>query len=857
MSPDSYRDCDAQPALSEAEVFRVLFAIRLFASHTYIHLHVSKSAHPHILLPIFVPHSTALIRAFLFTLCLLAFITARSQNSPGIITGNLVDSTSKALNGATVELVSFNDSLNKKTTLTDKNGNFSFNNISFGYYQLRFSFVGFQPLTSDSIYFRQERFDFNLSDIILKLKTSSPNLQEVIVYAERPLIQSKEGNITFNAGESALSAGSNASELLQNVPLVTKDPTGKILVRGKEPKILIDDKPVELNLQQLQDLLESMPGSSIEKIEVLTNPPPQYANEQGGVINIVTKRGRVGVSRRLSVSAGTRGEASLNGSFTYRKKGLAININGGSGYNHFEGNGYSKRQNIYADSTNYFNTKSNYINKGWRPNFRANIDYDISKTQSLNFLLSYNQNDFRNKSGTEYTNINRFNEIYKLSERIISSEGDNYSPNLNLTYSLKGKGGSSFKIISGFNFSSNQSDRDFYQQFFNPDHSANGIDSTQQQLNNTKTTGYNIRVNYDLPLANKKTFLSVGSFYNRSNNRVIVDASYLKKPDEVMVKMDLLSNHFNFHQTISNLRASIKQVLAENFSVTGGLSAEATTIWFELFKENRNVKNNYWTLMPFGNINKSWKDKVNLTFSYRRTIRRPGIIELNPTIDFSDPYNIRFGNSELEASTAHNFDLVLGKTKSLHYANLAFGYNIVEDIFSRVRTLLPDGKTQITWENISGRKEYEISTWNGYSISKKIKFNLSASYTYNTYSEFDHTIRHFRNGSSFTSNLNSTFIPKDIWNITGSFTLNRFANPQGYAKWNTGMNLGIQRKFFEKRLMITLNIIDPFVQQQNRSFTFGPNFNLESFSTTQTRNFRLSVSYNFTRNKKPGIKNKK
>jgi outer membrane receptor for ferrienterochelin and colicin len=47
---------------------------------------------------------------------------------------------------------------------------------------------------------------------------------------------------------------------------------------------------VELNLQQLQDLLESMPGSSIEKIEVMTNPPPQYANEQGGVINIVTKK---------------------------------------------------------------------------------------------------------------------------------------------------------------------------------------------------------------------------------------------------------------------------------------------------------------------------------------------------------------------------------------------------------------------------------------------------------------------------------------------------------------------------------------------------------------------------------------
>ena len=36
-----------------------------------------------------------------------------------------------------------------------------------------------------------------------------------------------------------------------------------------------------------------MPGSMIEKIEVMTTPPPNYANERGGVINIVTRKGKV------------------------------------------------------------------------------------------------------------------------------------------------------------------------------------------------------------------------------------------------------------------------------------------------------------------------------------------------------------------------------------------------------------------------------------------------------------------------------------------------------------------------------------------------------------------------------------
>ncbi|HWR33100.1 MAG TPA: TonB-dependent receptor, partial [Chitinophagaceae bacterium] len=638
---------------------------------------------------------------------------------------------------------------------------------------------------------------------------------------------------------------------LNNVPLVTKDPTGKVLVRGKEPKILIDDKPVELNIQQLQDLLESLPGSSIEKIEVMTNPPPQYANEQGGIINIVTKKGKVGKTGRINVSGGTRGEAGISGNFNYRKQGLAISINAGAGYNRFEGSGNSTRTNMYTDSSSILKTRNNYLNKNIRPHFRFNIDYDLSKFQSLNFSLHYNQNDFSNHSVTEYNNINRFGVLYRLSERTIQSDGESYSPNANLTYTVKGKtAGQSLKIITGANFSNNKNDRNFYQQYLNDDHTPNGIDSTQHQLTDNKSNGFNIRVNYDHPFSNKKTFLSTGVFFTRSNSHITTDASYLKKPDMVFESSDLLSNDFRFHQAVLNFRVSVKQILEKKFSISAGMSAERTQVDFELIKENKEVQNNYWTWLPFGNINKIWENDLNLTFAYRRTIRRPGINEQNPSIDFSDPYNTRFGNPNLKASTAHNFDLVFGKTKPKYFMNIGTGYNIVEDIFSQVRTLVPGEKTEITWENISGRKEYEISTWNGYTLTKKIKLSLSASYTYNEYSEFDRTVNRYRNGGSFTSNINTTYIPRDVWNITGSFTLNRFANPQGFARWNLSMNLGVQRKFFDKRLIVTFNMIDPFVQQNIRNLTYGTKFFFESYNTTQTRNFRLSAGYNFTKTAK-------
>ena len=754
-------------------------------------------------------------------------------------------SSQKAIPGASVQLVLINTA-QKFTKQTDKNGMFSFTDLAFGYYSLAISSVGYTSLRIDSINVRTERSDFNLADI--RLSTKSKELETVIIYAEKPLIESKDGNITFNVSESAVAAGSNASELLNNVPLVSKDPNGKILVRGKEPKILIDDKPVELNLQQLQDLLESLPSSSIEKIEVMTNPPPQYANEQGGILNIVTRKGKVGMGGRLSLSVGTRGEGSTNGNFNYRKNKFAINVNAGAGFNRFNGFGNSERKNIYADSSNYFLTHNDFLNKSIRPNLRVNIDYDISRYQLLNFVATYNQNDFNNRNTTEYTNLNRFDDIYKLSERTIRSEGDNYNPALNFTYTRKGKkAGELFRIITGTNFSLNNSDRVFYQQFFNPDHSPNGADSTQEQITDSKNSGYNIRVSYDKPLVEKKTFLSVGAAYNRSNSHITVNATYLKKPEKVFVPMDLLSNHFKFHQDVSNLRASLKQVLGENFSITAGMTVEQTTINFDLLKEGKEVGNNYWNFMPFANINKNWRDKLNLTLSYRRTIRRPGINELNPTIDFSDPYNIRFGNYQLNPSLAHNFDLVVGRTKQKYFINLGFGYNKVEDIFSQIRTLLSDGKTQVTWENISHRKEYEVSTWNGFTINKKIKVNLSASYTYNKYSDYDKTFRKYRDGGSITTTLNGNYSIKDIWNFTGNFTSNRFANPQGSVNWNLSMNVGVQKKLFNKKLTVTLNFIDPFRNQITNSYTYGTNFEVHSSSTTQTKNYRVTLAYNFTK----------
>lgn len=779
-----------------------------------------------------------------FLLLSIPVSAQRNEQGTGLVIGTILDAdNSKAIPDAAVTIILLTDSTISHTMLSQANGEFILDKLRFGYYRLRVSATGYAALTIDSIHIRSERFDFDLNDI--RLNKNTKLLNEITVYAEKPLIENKDGKIIFNTGESALSSGASTSELLKQTPLVNVDNDGKILLRGKEVKVLIDDKPVELDSKQLQDLMESMPGSMIERIEVMTTPPPQYANERGGVINIVTKKGKVGFNGRININYGTRGEAGINGNISYRKNKLAINFSAGIGQSGFRGSSYSNRQNFYADSSNYFNTTGRSNSNNLRPNLRLNIDYEINKQQSIHASVQYNSSSSLNENNTGFSNANRFNQVYKLSNRFTQTENTSQSPVFNFTYTIKGKDPKTvFKFISSFNFYEGNNERDFYQQFLNPDNTTPISDSAQEQNTFSKNSSMNLRVNYDRPLS-KRISIHTGASYNRIRNHNELNTAFMKIPDNVFEKNELLSNDFMFYQSITGSGISARYDFMTGFYVNSGLQAEYTETYFNIKNNPNRYLNNYWSLLPFANLVKKWKNDISITLSYKRTIQRPRLNELNPSIDYGDPYNTRSGNPYVQPYYADNVDVIFGKWNKKYNINVSAGYNALQDIYSSIRTLQPDGTTFTTWQNISGRKEYEASAWGGYTLSKKAKANLSIGYTYNVYSAYDRTVRKFRNGGSLFSTLNGSYQFTDLLNANAAFTFNRFANPQGSVRNTLSMNIGIQKKFFAKKITVTVNIIDPFRQQQNLNYTYGGNFYLESFSTTNTQNYRLAIGYTF------------
>src|SRR5688572_28012050 len=218
----------------------------------------------------------------------------------------------------------------------------------------------------------------------------------------------------------------------------------------------------------------------------------------------------------------------------------------------------------------------------------------MNKKHSMNVVLHHNGNASLNNSFNEYQNANQQQLLYRLSQRKVNGQGENINATGNITYTARtNKPGEVLRIIVGSNFSENDNQRFFYQQFLNTDRTPNGKDSTQQQLNVNNSGNGNLRVQYDLPLKGNKSFLSFGTFQQLSVSNIKVDALYIRKLDGASIPQTALSNHFQYRQYQSNYRASIKQLLRADLSITAGLAAEATNFQFNLYKTDSTAQNVY------------------------------------------------------------------------------------------------------------------------------------------------------------------------------------------------------------------------------------------------------------------------
>ena len=420
----------------------------------------------------------------------------------GKITGKVKDATThETIAYATVSLINLTTKAAIKATQTDSTGNFVLDNLPEGTFIQRISFVGYETFTKDGIVINKPGDILNLGDALLK-PAATRALNEVTVTAKKSTLQNKDGKKVFSVDQSLVSLGGTATDLLQNVPTLQIDINGNVSLRGSTGvKVLIDGKPSPIAGGDVIQILQSIPASAIESVEVIPNPSAKYDADGEGIINIVLKKNsKPGLNGSAPLAGGTRDNYNGSGSLSYQTNKINIygnySLRNGDRYS----NGYQYITFLKPTGATIFSNElfpSTTRNK--IQNLKTGIEYSITPKSILSISGSLNlQNTHRNELlNIEDLDINGAPTLLEKQHNTTNNNGKSYELDFDYSQHFKKP-----KEELTFNFSYSHSNFNNFQVYQTNSFNGQSTLATSNPLKNdilNNGTNYNIQADYVLP----------------------------------------------------------------------------------------------------------------------------------------------------------------------------------------------------------------------------------------------------------------------------------------------------------------------------------------------------------------------
>ncbi|WP_316737756.1 TonB-dependent receptor domain-containing protein [Pedobacter aquatilis] len=796
------------------------------------------------------------IKITLFLLCISFSLFAQTGGKAKII-GVLKDAkTQEPIAFATAVLVNKATNTNAKLAQTDIDGKFTMPDLANGTYTFRVSFVGYQSMVRDNIAITDATGTLNFGDIKMNAAAGTV-LKDVTVTAQKAAMQMGIDKKVFSVDQSLVSEGGSATDLLANVPSVQTDLDGNVSLRGSSGvRVLIDGKPSLIAGGNVAQILASIPASSIESVELITNPSSKYdAEGQAGIINIVLKKNtKLGFNGSVAVSAGNRDNYNGNTNLSFQNSKINLYGNYSYRYGNRLGGGY---QNIdYKQSTTstaFANqtTTSNSLDKGH--NVKAGLDYYLAPKSVVSLSGGFNARD---NDRNEFVNISQLGRSLNpvlLSNRLNNNAGNGNSYDLNLDYSQKFKKPKEELTFNfGYSAGTNNNDQDYSTTFTNMNGNAVNINPSLQRIFNTgENTNYNIQADYTLPVGKAgKVEAGYRSQIRLGDNNQYAD-SILTNTD-IYVRNNKLINDFNSKDQVHALYLNYQNQI-KDFGYQLGLRAEDARLDTYLQGYNGNTLTNssgnihYKRLYPSVFLSQKLKNEQQVQVSYTRRVNRPRPWDTNPFLDVSDPLNYRAGNPNLFPEDVHSFELGYNKYwKKVTFTGSLY-FRQTNDVIQRVRSV-PDASGIITTtpQNLSRQLNSGLELIGRFDLIKALNFTSNV----NLYQQkIDGDARYgIQDRSGFSWNANLTANISAIKNL--SFQLRgdyRAPEVMAQGKRNAmyGIDGGAKYDFPNKKASLSLNIRDVF-NTRRWSMTTDDNFTFIDFQRRMQGTMgNLTFSYRF------------
>ena len=672
-------------------------------------------------------------------------------------------------------------------------------------------------------------------------------LKAAAVTVRRDLVTADADKLTYNVQADPKAEGSNLIDILRTVPMLSVNGDEEVLLNGSNDyKVLVNGRSTGMLARNFNQLIKTIPASSIKEIQVITNPPVKYDAEGiGGIINIVmARRLKSGYSGSLGTNVSTIGSVSGNGylnaqlgKFTFSANASGMYFPNPTVHGVTEIENYTSETNHYQklefDSDNIYHIGSLSLEASYEPdslnlitlsgwsNFqKIQSNYDITET-------FWNTDYIKTIEMLEPTaRTNRYNTF--SGELAYQKTFHDDGGILTLSYSIDGNPNSMDNHIivnPVLNYP------EYHRHSFNTEH-------TIQQIG---------QIDYFATLLKKHQIEAGGKYTLRSHvadsqdelwdyakNEWFIDNSNVNDLD---YKQHIFAAYASYGYKFSKL--TLKAGTRLEYTLNRGLSKSASgDITFD---------NSNFNIVPY--LNAAWQidPKNSLVLSYTRRLGRPSVSYLNPYIAEESPYSRMHGNPDLRTVVSDALTLTY-RTSGDKWDLTARTYgSLTGNKIEYLSVVSPDGVKVSTYENAVRYNHIDQMLSFNWNASDKFSLQTSAMAGYDYY--YAPTLDQKNDGINWNVSLSgNVFLWKGAMAYAsadargGEITLQRTFHGVDYE-----YSLGLRQGFLQNRLILSVSAIIPF---QNRYAapvrdTYTDTFYQHNESWYNPRQFRLGVTWRF------------
>ncbi len=384
-----------------------------------------------------------------------------------------------------------------------------------------------------------------------------------------------------------------------------------------------------------------------------------YMNFSGGTQQMA-RGGAITISDNNAMGVPLNFGRRQNGLMTTYAAGLNFNnelskkteANGSYFFNHLTHTTIrnQERENFFPGGTIASTQNSNQLNGN--SNHRANLilDHKIDSANSLKLTtaLSYTNTEQNIKSNSR--TLNTAGEVQNEGERNSYNLGTGLHLNSSLLYRHRfAKKGRTFSANGSFIASQNNAEGSLEAN----NRFARGEDQRirQSNLQHNGFQSMGTTLSYTEPLGNR---MYLETNYNLIQNMNQVNREVYDLANEDRILNRGLSNRFNsnyqYHRPGVNFRLNRKSY---NFMV--GSSLQQTRLRGNLANLDTPIDRSFRNFLPVVRTNIDFSRTKHLTLNYETSVQEPGIQQLQPVVDNTDPLNIYMGNPELRPAYSHQW----------------------------------------------------------------------------------------------------------------------------------------------------------------------------------------------------------